>query len=460
VNSSPLARIQAQRLAALMRAVLAGNAFYRKKLAAAGIDPGTLAGQAAPETLLAELPFTSKSELLADQQAHPPFGTNQTRPDARYVRLHQTSGTSGRPLVWIDTAESWGWVVDCWIKIYRGIGLSPTDRIFFPFSFGPFLGFWSAFEGAVRSGNLAIPGGGMTTVARLEAIRSLGATVVAATPTYALHMAEVAREERIDLRAAGVRALIVAGEPGGSVASTREKIEEAWGARCFDHCGMTEVGPFGYECPEAPCGMHVLEEDYIVEVVDPRTGERLPEGSEGELVITNLGRTASPVLRYRTGDLVRWSRRPCACGAARGRLEGGILGRMDDMVIVRGNNVFPSAVDAILRKIPEVGEYRVRLRKKDEMTHLILEVEPSGAGRAGEPRGTEAGDPRGTHPPGGDPPGSHPPGSGPEAWNQDLARRISSAMESAFLFQPEVALVPCGTLPRFELKARRWIKEF
>lgn len=231
-----------------------------------------------------------------------------------------------------------------------------------------------------------------------------------------------------DVRSAPVRALIVAGEPGGSIPTTKGRIEAAWGARCFDHCGMTETGPFGYECPASPWGMHVLEEDYIVEVIEPRGGD----SAVGELVLTNLGRTASPVIRYRTGDLVRWSRAPCACGSPRGRIEGGILGRVDDMVFVRGNNVYPAAVEAILRKFPEVAEYRIRIRKRQEMVELTVEVEPV------DGVALEEG-------PGGEPP---------------LARRIANAIEARLLFRADVAVVPRGTLPRFEMKARRWIKEY
>ncbi|HVR76614.1 MAG TPA: phenylacetate--CoA ligase family protein, partial [Planctomycetota bacterium] len=304
------------------------------------------------------------------------------------------------------------------------------DRVFFPFSFGPFLGFWAAFEGAARRGYLAIPGGGMSTSARLRVLLHAGATVVAATPTYALRMAETAQAEGVDLAASPVRALIVAGEPGGSVPATKERIETAWGARCFDHSGMTEVGPFGFECLEGPGGMHAMEGEYIVEVIDPRTGKRIVPGSngaaEGELVITNLGRAASPVLRYRTGDLVRWSLGGCACGRAEGRLEGGILGRFDDMIFVRGNNLYPSAIEAIIRKFPEVAEYRVRAFSSNEMTRLEIEVEAVPAGAEGKP---------------------------------DLPDRVASAIEKALLFKASVKLVLAGSLPRFEMKGKRFHKE-
>jgi phenylacetate-CoA ligase len=439
-----LKRAQAAGLAALLREVRGRNPFYGRKLEEAGFDPSRRWEDEAPEEILRSIPFTRKSELLEDQANYPRFGTNLTYPLARYVRFHQTSGTSGHPLIWLDTPESWDWVLRCWSEIYDAVGIGPTDRFFFPFSFGPFLGFWSAFEAACRRGNLCVPGGGMTTQARLQTIREAGITVVAVTPTYALRLAEVAREEGTDLRSTSVRALVVAGEPGGSIPTTKERIESSWNARCFDHCGMTEMGPFGYECPASPWGMHVLEEEFVVEVIEPRgadpVGEETPRnggradgaGRLGELVLTNLGRTASPVIRYRTGDLVRWSEAPCACGSRRGRLEGGIMGRVDDMVFVRGNNVYPAALEAILRKFPEIAEYRIRIRKRQEMVELTVEVEPA------EGVGVEKAS-----------------GGGPH-----LSRRISSAIEARLLFRADVVVVERGALPRFEMKARRWVKEY
>src|SRR5205807_3348495 len=157
-------------------------------------------------------------------------------------------------------------LVDCWLALFRIAGIAAEDRLFFPFSFGPFLGFWTAFEAGCRLGCLCLPGGGMSSAARLRFLLDNEATVVLCTPTYALHLAEVAREQQIDLGASGVRALIVAGEPGGSILATRGRIEAEWGAHVFDHSGLTEVGPMAIECPDNPAGLHILEEDYVVEV--------------------------------------------------------------------------------------------------------------------------------------------------------------------------------------------------
>src|SRR5713226_528267 len=254
-NREELEKLQRERLRALLEEILPGNRFYARKLSAAGLA-SSLSTKNSLVDALRSLPWTTKEELLTDQEAHPPYGQVLTYPLARFNRLHQTSGTSGRPLRWLDTPASWNWLLGCWEKMYRMAGVRSGDRLFFPFSFGPFLGFWTAFEAASRLGFLCLPGGGMSSAARLRFLLDNEATVVLCTPTYALRLAEVAREEGIDLTSSSVRALIVAGEPGGSIPPTRARIEAAWGARVFDHCGLTEVGAVGIECSENSAGLH------------------------------------------------------------------------------------------------------------------------------------------------------------------------------------------------------------
>ena len=378
------------------------NPFYRAKL---------------PKTAreLTELPFTTKAELSEDQAAHPPFGTNLTYPIERYVRLHQTSGTTGRPLRLLDTAESWDWWRECWQPVYRAAGVTARDRIFFAFSFGPFVGFWSAFAGAERLGALCLSGGAMTTAERVAAIVATGATVLMSTPTYALRLADAAREEGIDLARSALRVSIHAGEPGASIPATRERIERELGVEAFDHTGATEVGAHGFSC-SARDGVHINESEFIVEVLDA-TGEARHEG-DGELVLTNLGRWGAPVIRYRTGDRVRAVRDACSCGRTLVKLAGGIAGRVDDMVTVRGVNVFPSAIEAIVRRFDEVGEYRVELARVREMDELRCVVEA-------------------------------PP---------HVADRVGTAIHTELGIRCLVESVAPGTLPRFEMKAKRFNK--
>src|SRR6266851_3537680 len=301
LDHESLVEKQLPRLRELFQEIIPVNRFYAQKLAGAHIDPKQVQSLAD----FALLPFTTKAELSADQCSHPPYGQVLTYPISRYVRFCQTSGTTSQPLRWLDTTESWNWLLGCWEMIYRIVGVRSDDRLFFAFSFGPFLGFWTAFDAASRLGFLCLPGGGMSSVARLRFLLDNQATVVLCTPTYALRLAEVAREQGIDLKGGSVRLLIVAGEPGGSIPATRARIESAWGAHLFDHNGLTEVGPVGVECTENPAGIHILETHYLAEVIDPETTQPVPSGTLGELVLTNLGRSGSPVLRYRTGDLVK-----------------------------------------------------------------------------------------------------------------------------------------------------------
>lgn len=409
-----LQHAQLARVRSLLAAVLPTNAFYAHKL------KGLRAGDVRTFHDFAELPFTTKAELATDQAAHPPYGTNLTYPVERYTRLHQTSGTStGQPLRWLDTPESWEWVQDCWKVSFPFMGLSPRDRVFFPFSFGPFIGFWSSFEAAARCGALVVAGGGMTTTARLHYLSEHAITVVFATPTYALHLAETAAKEGIDLAASTVRAVVVAGEPGGNILATRARIEAAWGARVFDHYGMTEVGPVAVEAAACPGEMYLLECEYLAEVIGPDTGRAVPDGEPGELVLTNLGRVGSPLIRYRTGDLVRVATTPDPAGRTWRRLDGGILGRADDMIHVRGNNLYPGAIEAIIRRFPDVAEYRLFVDRTNPLADLRIEIEPlAGDGRA-------------------------------------LAEAVGRAVRDELLFRVEVTPALPGSLPRFEMKARR-----
>ncbi len=423
LDRSSLHRLQIDRLRALLGEVNGSNAFYRWKWKEAGV------GDATSIRSLDEfrrLPFTTKQELLQNQHAHPPFGTDLTYPVERYSRFHLTSGTTDRPLRWLDTAESWEWWIRCWTFVFRAAGVGPEDRIFFAFSFGPFIGFWSGFDAATRLGALSLPGGGQDSVLRLRTIIETEATVLVCTPSYVLRLAQVAAEQGIDPAATPIRATIHAGEPGANIPGTKRRIEDLWGARCFDHYGLTEVGAVGFECVAQPGGLHLNESEFIAEVVDPESGEPMQEG-QGELVLTNLGRLGSPVLRYRTGDLVRLSPAPCECGRTFARLEGGILGRVDDMLIVRGVNIFPSVIEDIVRRHPAVDEFRIEVYQLAEMDEIrvLLEINETLHGREVRDRTVEA---------------------------------VARDLRTSFGLRMETKSVPAGTLPRFELKAKRLVR--
>jgi phenylacetate-CoA ligase len=410
LSRSELEQFQLSRLRLLLRETLPRNAFLS----------GRFSGEVRRLADLQRFPFVTKDELLVDQRESAPYGSILTYPRQKYSRLHQTSGTSGQPLRWLDTPESWNWMLDNWEQMFSIAGIHAGDRLFFPFSFGPFLGFWTAFETASRLGYFCIAAGGLSSVARLNLLRENETTVVCCTPTYALHLAEVAQQEGIDLLASPVRAIIVAGEPGGSIPPTRKRIEAGWGAHVLDHCGMTEIGPSGIECPDNPAGLHLLESDFIVEVIDPDTLEPVSPGETGELVLTNLGRIGSPLIRYRTGDLVCIDPEPCPCGRTFVRLRGGILGRVDDMIHLRGNNVHPSTLESIIRRFEEVAEYRIAVDRTQALASLRIDVEPV---------------------PGFD--------------GEFVAQSVGRAIRDALLFRAEVRAVAPGSLPRYEMKARR-----
>ncbi|HEX3601032.1 MAG TPA: AMP-binding protein [Lacipirellulaceae bacterium] len=409
LDRAELAALQLEKLNRLLAEVSTNNAFYRHKLV------GSPSHFASVEQLF-ELPFTTKDELqpAADDE---PFATNRNFPIERYVRCHQTSGTRGRPLVVLDTADDWRWWIEVWQYVLDAAGVTPNDRALLAFSFGPFIGFWSAFDALVARGTLVIPGGGLGSVARLELIRGAKATTLLCTPTYALRLVEVATEHKINLAHSTVEKIVVAGEPGGSIPVTRQRIESAWGARLIDHGGATEVGAWGFSDP-AGRGLHVNEAHFIAEFISVATGQPSREGELSHLVLTSLGRYGSPILRYRTGDLVR----PTWPTDGTNRfvfLEGGILGRADDMMIIRGMNVYPSAIEQILHSFPEVVEYRLTARKHGEMDELAIEVED----------------------------------------HLERPARIVEELQLRLGLKIDVRCVPTLSLPRFEGKGRRFIDE-
>lgn len=389
---------------------LAASPFWASRNSYRGLRP--------PATLadLLAAPTISKTELLADQGQNPPAGSIANGP---ICRLHQTSGTRTTPLAWGDSARDWSRILDIWDDLFEIAEILPADRFLFPFSFGPFLGFWSAFEAATRSGRFCLAAGGLSTRARVRQIERHHISVVLATPSYALRMAEVAREMGFDLKASSVRALILAGEPGANRPALRNRLESAWGARVFDHHGMTETGPVSMECARNPGTLHVAENSYLAQVIDPSCNSN---ADDGELVLTPLDRLTMPLLRYRTGDLVSIARQPCPCGRKMLAIRGGILGRLDDMLIIRGNNIHPEAIEDWLWSHPEVQEFKVEVQEVAGLARMRITVE---TGIDSDPDG--------------------------------LVERLRSGFQERFLFQAEfeVSRMP---LERSEMKSRRFIR--
>ena len=412
-----LEALQIEKLRSMLKQIYGRNRFYTDKLDAAGIHPESI------KTLedFKSLPLTSKAELVKAQSDALPFGSNTTFEESAYSRFHQTSGTTGTPLRVLDTPESWDWWGRCWGHVLAGAGLTENDRLFVPFSFGPFIGFWAAVEGARKINALMIPGGGRDSLQRLHLMKELGTTAMCCTPTYALRLAEVAQESGFDLSEIPLQTLIHAGEPGANVPATKARIESVWNAKCYDHAGASEIGAHSFECEVQPNGTHVIESEFIVEVLNPETLEAVPAGEQGELIITNLGRIGYPVMRYRSGDLVVLNSQKCVCGRTFSRFEGGVLARADDMVVVRGINVFPSAVENLVRQCETVEEFRITVSTNREMANLAIELELS------------------------------------KTANPESARKtVDQAIQNELSLRPEITFVPSGSLPRFEMKAKRF----
>jgi len=446
-DRSALERYQLERLNRLLDRVLRDNAFYRERYGADRLQLSSLAE-------LSRLPFMSKSDWINTDSTgiakHHSYGIDQ------YRRYHRTSGTRGRPMVIMDTESDWQWWVATWQYVLDACQITQRDRVLMAFSFGPFIGFWSAHDACLSRECMVIPSGGMSTMARIELIESSRPTVLFSTPSYALHLGQAAEKHGKSLRDSSIRCVFVAGEPGGSVPSIRSSIESMYGAEVMDHVGATEIGPWGFGSSDGHF-MHVIESEFIAEYlpVDLSSAQRdslrglIPShgaipvdavSQVSELVLTSLGRVGAPVLRYRTGDLVCPITPPSRNSAVRStsvnrlgddnieggaadtlaescfvRLAGGVLGRADDMIVVRGVNVFPSSVEAIVREFPEVGEYRLVLLRSGALDELRLEVED----------------------------GMHDP------------TRIAERLLLQLQLRVDVVDVPEGTLPKSEGKSRR-----
>ena len=408
LDRDQLSRYQLARLNQLLSVVLPSNRFYSERVKDVSLPLESL-------EQLSEFPLTTKLDLVGEGQSQ--LAENRTYPSDHYVRFHRTSGTSGKPLGVCDTSVDWHWWIETWQFVLDAAEVTSHDIAVLAFSFGPFIGFWSANDALAYRGAMVVPTGGMSTVARLRALIQLDATVLCCTPSYALHMAQVAAEENLDVSRSAIRVIILAGEPGGSISSTRQCIEQQWGARVVDHAGATEIGPWGYG-DAAGRGLHIIESEFVAEFLRPGSDDPADDGDDAELVLTTLGRTGSPVIRYRTGDLVR--PRHGHPGSARFvMLEGGVVGRVDDMVVVRGVNIYPTAVEQIVREFPEVGEYRAIATRKGNLDSLTVEIEAP----------------------------------------DDTTEQIAAELYLRLGLKITVQAAEAGTLPRFKAKAQRFLDQ-
>ncbi len=427
-ETMPKDELRALQLVKLQRTVArayAKSPFHRRLYEKAGLNPD----QIQTYDDIQRIPFMTREDWMECQAEQPLFGDLITRPRDEAIRYHLTSGTSGRqPLRVLDSRKDWSWIAEQWCYGFWGFGVRPTDTVFFAFSYGSFIGFWGAHYCCEKIGCLVLPSGNMTTEQRVKQIVEMGATVVCATPTYALRMGQVAEQMGIDLKKDGkVRRVIVSGEPAGSIPAVKQMIQDMWGGKCGDTAGMTEIGTIMvFECDHQPGGPHIIEDHFIEEVLDPDSSEAMAYGERGERVVTSFGRGFIPLIRYKTKDLVcKVPHTTCDCGRTGDIFEGGILGRVDDMKLIRGTNVYPRAVEAILREYPEIVEFQIVLTREDRIRdEITVQVEPE-------------------------------PGYSDEDWSvleQNLGRDLADNHEGLRFIVTRAAE---GELPRFELKAKR-----
>jgi phenylacetate-CoA ligase len=336
---------------------------------------------------LRRVPTVEKSMMRDIQRKDPfPYGDALCVPIEEVSNFRQTSGTTGQPVYQPDTWQDWEWWAECWSFILWAQGYRPTDRVFIPFGYNIFVAFWAGHYAAEKIGAEVVPGGVLDTQARILKIQELKCTAMMATPTYVLGMADTARTKMgIDPASLTINKITCAGEPGASIPTTKKRMEEAWGAKVYDHAGATEIGAWCYECEEQPGGLHVNEAFFLVEIEDPDTAEYIEEpGRRGKMIITALDRFAQPCVRFDSKDVIEWSTEPCPCGRTFRVIKGGVIGRADDITKVKGVLLSPSAIEEVVRGIDGLSdEFEVVVDKVGDIDRITLKIEIV-KGREGE----------------------------------------------------------------------------
>ena len=424
MSRKELEELQLRKLKYHLNYVWERSPFYRNKMERAGITPDDIKSL---EDYYERFPLMTREEIGETQLARPLFGQIAALPWETAMRYHQTSGTSGKPpLRTFDTPKDWSWISEMWAYALYGFGVRPYDRLMIAFGYGMFIGFWGLHYAAEKIGCMTLPSAPFDSETRIRVIRDLKITALACTPTYALRLATTSEEMGIDLtKDTDVRIIITSGEPRPD--TTKRAIERAWGARVGDTAGMTEAGTiFTFECAEEPGGTHIIEDNFIEEVIDPETMRHTEYGQKGVRVMTSLGREGFPILRYWSNDLViRLPHDTCPCGRGFDIYKECIVGRYDDMRKVRGVWFMPVMIEDVVRSFPEVDEFQAILDRYKEMDRLTVKVEFKG--------------------------------TVPQERHEELRRRIGEEAKRILSFSIDVEVVPPGTLPRFEMKAKRFV---
>jgi phenylacetate-CoA ligase len=397
--------------------------FHRDLYQKAGITPadiGTLED-------IRHIPKVEKSLMRPIQRKDPfPYGDALCVPLDDVVIFRQTSGTTGQPVYQPDTWADWEWWSECWAHILYSQGYRKSDRIFLPFGYNIFVAFWAAHYAAEKLGCEVVPGGILDTEARILKMQELQVSGFFATPTYVLGLADTAKNKMgIDPKSLGITRITCAGEPGASIPSTKQRMEEAWGAKVYDHAGATEIGAWGYECEEQPGGLHVNEGFFLVEIEDVETGKPILEaGKRGKMIITAFDRIAQPCIRFDSKDIIEWADYECSCGRTFRIAKGGVVGRSDDITKVKGVLLAPSAIEEVVRSFDELGdEFEVIVTKKGDIDDIALKIEirPDFEGQ-----------------------------------RETILGRLKDQLRIKTNLGYKIDVHPFGTLPRYDIKAKRF----
>ncbi len=421
--SYKLQRLQVRKFKRIFTWAYQHSAFHRALYDAAGITPDDIRTLAD----IRHIPTVDKAMMRDIQQKDPfPYGKALCVPLEEVTAFHQTSGTTGQPVYQPDTWQDWEWWSECWAQLLWAQGYRPQDRVFIPFGYNIFVAFWAGHYAAEKIGCEVVPGGVLDTRARILKIQELKATAMMGTPTYILGMADTAMNKlNLDPSTLTINKITCAGEPGASIPGTKKRIEEAWGAKVYDHAGATEIGAWSYECQEQPGGMHVNEAFLLVEIVDLETEKTIDEpGVKGKMVITALDRQAQPCIRFDSKDIIEWNSEPCSCGRTFRLIKGGVYGRSDDITKVKGVLFSPTSVEDVVRSMELLGnEFELQVETVNNRDVLTLKVEVQ---------------------------------RGVDTKNRELKLALADQLRLKTNLNYEIQLYEYGTLPRYQVKAKRF----
>jgi phenylacetate-CoA ligase len=425
LETAPLEKLQGLQVKKFKRIFEWGynnSPFYKKLYKDAGMEPGDIKSYED----IKRVPKIDKG-MLRDVQNRPPFpyGDMLAVPLTEVTEFRQTSGTTGTPVYQADTWQDWEWWAESWAYILYAQGYRSTDRIFIPFGYNIFVAFWAGHYAAEKVGCEVVPGGVLDTEARIMKMKELRCNGFMATPTYVLGMADTARKIGIDPRSIGIQKITCAGEPGASIPTTKARIEEAWGAKVYDHIGATEIGAWSYMCADQPPGLHVNEALFLVEIEDLDTGEIITQpGKNGKMIITAFDRMAKPCIRFDSKDVIRWADYTCTCGRTFRIIDGGVVGRSDDITKVKGVLLAPTAIEEVVRSFKELSdEYEVVVTKKGDIDDILLKIEIK---------------------------------TGLEGEKDAILNRLKDELRVKTNLGYKIEVHPFGSLPRYEVKAKRF----